>query len=769
MQKLPAVPLRNLFVVPCLTTSLVIGRKESVEAIKQVSKNDSPKILLIPQVDSEDEIIDSSSQFQTIGTMCEILELVELPDSSFKVQVKGIDVVEVHNLSLEDNCWTASYLTKNYKYSSFIESSALAEVLVEAFGKYSKINTLITPFVVKQVKESDDYLIALHKIASYIKLTTEELFSIYRMVTYEEMATSILEYINSEILRVEIKRNIDSSVRKKIEKTQKKIFIQEQISELNKELNDQQSPSQKYAKQLESITSIEEKYRVKLQNEIQRVETIHNSSPEYTVLTTYLDIVLNLPWGKETAFDIDIKKVSESLDSQHYGLEDVKEKILEHLAIMQYSKKSSSSILCLVGPPGVGKSTLAKSIANAIGKKFVSFSLGGLSDDAELKGHRKTYIGAMPGQIIKKISDSGVVDPVFLLDEIDKLGNGVKGDPSYALLDILDREQNSTFQDNYLDIPFDISKVMFILTANSLSTIPRPLLDRLEIIELSSYLYPEKIEIAKKYIIPKVMDNFSIKDSIVTFKDSSIDSIVRYYTRESGVRQLKREIETIVKKAVKRILTQKDEKQESKIKIEQKNIEEFLGKPKYLSSDLLENDSVGNVVGLAWTSVGGSILFVQATVFKSDSGKFIVTGNLGDVMKESTTIALSVAKKICEKEINEDFYKNHEIHLHIPEGATPKDGPSAGITMATAIVSAILSKKVKKDIAMTGELSLVGKVLPIGGLREKLTSAISSGTKTVLVPIGNTKDVEELPNYIKENIEIKFVSEISQVLENSFV
>jgi len=761
--KFPTIPLRNHFIIPGISTTIIVGRKESLEALKISKESFGSKVLLVPQVDTRDEEITSPSQLQSIGTLCEILDIIKLPDSSQKVHLKGLEIVEVYGTENIGNIWKSSHVVREISIFDKQKSEILDELLFENIKKYSKINRAITSNVLEYISQKSDIINRLYKIIGYLKINYDETINLFKILNYEELALIVVEIMVSEIEKSKVKLSIDKAVRKNIEKIQKKVFLSEQLKEIKTQLNGETSQSSSYKDKIENIKSLDKKIKNKLIKDAEKLEHTHQSSPEYTVLINYLDVIVDLPWDKESKFSIDIKKAKEKLDKDHYGLEKVKNKILEHLSVMKLKNENSGSILCLVGPPGVGKSTLAKSIARSMDREFVNLSLGGLTDEAELRGHRKTYIGAMPGQIIKKINSCGVKNPVFLLDEVDKIGNGYKGDPSSILLEILDKEQNNKFTDNYIDIPFDLSKVMFILTANSLNTISHPLLDRVEIIELSSYLYPEKIEIAKKYLVPKVLKDMGIEGNIpVTIKQSAIDIIVKRYTRESGVRNLKRSFETVAKKIAKKSF---EEEIKNRLFITKSNIEEYLGKPIYRQKDILSKNSIGNVVGLAWTQVGGVILFVQATIFKSSSSKFILTGRMGDVMKESSSIALTVAKKYCKNKIAEDFYETNEIHIHIPDGAVPKDGPSAGITLTTALVSAILKKKVDKTIAMTGELSLVGDVLPIGGLREKLTAAISGGVKKVLVPSKNLKDIEELPDYILKNIEIQKVSKIEDVLD----
>ena len=645
--------------------------------------------------------------------------------------------------------------------SSDVELEALVRAVLSQFEEYVKLSKKIPPEVLVAVDQIDDYSKLADTIASHLTLKIADKQELLEGETLKDRFEKILGFMDAEVTLLEVENKIKSRVKKQMEKSQKEYYLNEQMKAIQKELGDGDEDNEiaEYTKKIEK-TKLSKEAREKALSEVKKLKTMSAMSSEATVVRNYLDWLLDIPWKKRSKVNKDLAKALAILEKDHYGLEKVKERIIEYLAVQSRADKVKGPILCLVGPPGVGKTSLGKSIARATGRSFVRASLGGMRDEAEIRGHRRTYIGSMPGKIIKGMKKAATSNPLFLLDEIDKLGNDWRGDPSSALLEVLDPEQNAAFNDHYLEVDYDLSDVMFVTTANSLD-MPRPLLDRMEVIRLSGYTEDEKIEIAKRHLIPKIFEENAVKEKELEITDDAIRSIIRYYTREAGVRNLERELATIARKAVKEILLNK----EKKVKVSEKNIDKYLGVIKYRYGEAEAEDHIGVTTGLAWTEVGGDILFIEA-VDMPGKGKITQTGKLGDVMKESIETAYSVVRSHSEQlGIDPEIFEKTDIHVHVPEGATPKDGPSAGIAMYTTLVSVLTKIPVRKDVAMTGEITLQGRVLPIGGLKEKLLSALRGGIKTVIIPKDNEKDLEEIPDNVKAGMKIIPVSEVREVID----
>ena len=642
------------------------------------------------------------------------------------------------------------------------ELEGIVRAVLSQFEEYVKLSKKTPPEVLVAVNQIDDYSKLADTIASHLSLKIADKQSLLEGATLSERFEKILEFMDAEITLLEVENRIRNRVKKQMEKSQKEYYLNEQMKAIQKELGDGEEDTEiaEYMKKIEK-TKLSKEAKEKALTEVKKLKNMSVMSAEATVVRNYLDWLLDIPWKKRSKVNKDLKKAMEILEADHYGLDKVKERIVEYLAVQARADKIKGPILCLVGPPGVGKTSLGKSIAKATGRSFVRASLGGMRDEAEIRGHRRTYIGSMPGKIIKGIKKAGTSNPLFLLDEIDKMGNDYRGDPSSALLEVLDPEQNATFNDHYLEVDYDLSDVMFVTTANSLD-MPRPLLDRMEIIRLSGYTEDEKIEIAKRHLIPKIFAENAVNSSELEITEGAIRSVIRYYTREAGVRNLERELATIARKAVKETLLAKNKK---KIMVDEKNLEKYLGVIKYRFGEAEEQDHVGVTTGLAWTEVGGDILFIEA-VDMPGKGNIKQTGKLGDVMKESIETAYSVVRSHSQElGIEPEVFEKRDIHIHVPEGATPKDGPSAGIAMYTTLVSVLTKIPVRKDVAMTGEITLQGRVLPIGGLKEKLLSALRGGIKMVIIPKDNEKDLAEIPDNVKKGLKIIPVSDVKEVLK----
>ena len=756
----PILPLRDIVVYPKMIVPLFVGREKSIKALQQAIDNDQ-NIVLATQKEAAVEDPKPEDIFK-VGTLGTVVQLVRLPDGTVKVLVEGLERVKIDDFIMADGFMQVDVEILAEDNVHDVETEALSRAVLSQFEEYVKLSKKVPPEVLVSVSQIEDYNKLADTIASHLSLKINEKQALLEGKTLKDRFNKILEFMDAEITLLEVENKIKSRVKKQMEKSQKEYYLNEQMRAIQKELGDgdEESEIDAYMQKIEK-TKLSKEAREKALAEVKKLKTMSMMSAEATVVRNYLDWLLDIPWHKRSKVNKDLKKAAEILDADHYGLEKVKERIIEYLAVQRRADKVKGPILCLFGPPGVGKTSLGKSIARATGRSFVRTSLGGMRDEAEIRGHRRTYIGSMPGKIIKGMKKAGTSNPLFLLDEIDKLGSDWRGDPSSALLEVLDPEQNNSFNDHYLEVDYDLSDVMFVTTANSLD-MPRPLLDRMEIIRLSGYTEDEKIQIAKRHLMPKIFSENAVKPEELFISDDAIRDIIRYYTREAGVRNLERELSNIARKAIKGLLMHQNRE---RINVDGGNLEEYLGVRKFRFGEAEEEDHIGVTTGLAWTEVGGDILFIEAVDMP---GKGIVkqTGKLGDVMKESIETAYSVVRSHAEKlGIKPEVFEKTDIHVHVPEGATPKDGPSAGIAMYTTLVSVLTKVPVRKDVAMTGEITLQGRVLPIGGLKEKLLSALRGGIKTVIIPKDNEKDLREIPDNVKKGLKIIPVSNADEVLE----
>ena len=762
---LPVLPLRNIVVFPNMVVPLFVGRDKSINALEQVMDKDQ-ELLFLSQKNSEVDDPSEKDLFK-LGTRGKILQLLKLPDGTVKVLVEGLARCKVKKIE-----FTADYITadiEEFENSEVISDTikALGRSVVSKYETYANINNKTSSEVLTSVKDIEDENKLADTVASQIAINIQEKQKILEELDLEKRLNMILSYIEGELSVLQVEKKIRRRVKNQMEKTQKEYYLNEQMKAIQKELEDGEGgASEDIAELTEKInkTKLSKEAKEKAYNELKKLKQMSPMSAEATVVRNYLDWLLDIPWGKKKRIKKDINKSQEILDKDHYGLEKVKDRITEYLAVQNRSSKVKGPILCLVGPPGVGKTSLGKSIAAATGREFIRMSLGGVRDEAEIRGHRRTYIGSMPGRIIQALKKVKTTNPVFLLDEIDKLGQDFRGDPASALLEVLDPEQNNAFNDHYLEVDYDLSQVMFVTTANTMN-IPGPLLDRMEIIRIAGYTEEEKLEIAKRHLIEKVKSNNALTDKEFKISDEVIRSVIQNYTREAGVRNLERELNSLGRKAVKEISQNKSDS----LNVSSDNISEYLGVKKFRYGKKENDDLVGVVTGLAWTEVGGDILNVEA-VMVPGQGKIRTTGKLGDVMKESIDAASSfVRSRAVNYGIEPPIFQRKDIHVHVPEGATPKDGPSAGVAMIIAIISVMAGIPVKNDVAMTGEMSLRGRVLPIGGLKEKLLAALRSGIKTVLIPSENDRELSEVPDNIKDKLDIKLVSTIDEALELALV
>ena len=762
---LPVLPLRNIVVFPNMVVPLFVGRDKSINALEQVMDKDQELLFLSQKNSDVDD--PSETDLYKIGTKGKILQLLKLPDGTVKVLVEGITRCKVKNIKFSSDFVNAEIeeLPKNEKISDTIK--ALGRSVVSKYETYANINNKTSSEVLTSVKDIENEDKLADTVASQIAINIQEKQKILEEVDLEKRLNMILSYIEGELSVLQVEKKIRRRVKNQMEKTQKEYYLNEQMKAIQKELEDGEGgASEDIAELNEKInkTKLSKEAKEKALNELKKLKQMSPMSAEATVVRNYLDWLLDIPWGKKKRIKKDINKSQEILDKDHYGLEKVKDRITEYLAVQNRSSKVKGPILCLVGPPGVGKTSLGKSIASATGREFIRMSLGGVRDEAEIRGHRRTYIGSMPGRIIQALKKVKTSNPIFLLDEIDKLGQDFRGDPASALLEVLDPEQNNAFNDHYLEVDYDLSQVMFVTTANTMN-IPGPLLDRMEIIRIAGYTEEEKLEIAKRHLIEKVKENNALTDKEFKISDDVIRSVIQNYTREAGVRNLERELNSLGRKAVKEISQNKSDS----LNVSSDNISDYLGVKKFRYGKKENDDLIGVVTGLAWTQVGGDILNVEA-VMVPGQGKIRTTGKLGDVMKESIDAASSfVRSRAVNYGIEPPIFQRKDIHVHVPEGATPKDGPSAGVAMIIAIISVMAGIPVKNDVAMTGEMSLRGRVLPIGGLKEKLLAALRSGIKTVLVPSDNDRELSEVPDNIKDKLDIKLVSTIDEALELALV
>ncbi len=757
---LPVLPLRDIVVFPHMIVPLFVGREKSVRALEEVM-DENKEILLSSQMDpSEDEpTVDS---IHRVGVLANVLQLLKLPDGTVKVLVEGKQRAKLaHFLENEDYFEAEAELVKESDEKSD-EIEALVRSVSGEFGRYAKLNSNVPDEALEAVKETKDPAQLADTVAGHLGVEQEDKQALLEIEDLTQRLEKIFELMHAEMSVLKVERKIKSRVKSQMERTQREYYLNEQMKAIQKELGDGEEGGGELAELEERIAKVKlsEEAAEKVAAELKKLKSMSPMSAEATVVRNYMDWILSIPWNKRTRVKKDLNAAQKVLDADHYGLEKVKERIVEYLAVQQRSRKLKGPILCLVGPPGVGKTSLGKSVARATGREFIRISLGGVSDESEIRGHRRTYIGSMPGKIIQSMKKAKTINPLILLDEIDKMGRDHRGDPSSALLEVLDPEQNSTFTDHYMEVEYDLSNVMFLTTANSYN-MAGPLLDRMEIITLAGYTEDEKSEIAKQHLIAKQQKGHGLKAGEFDLEDGALRDIIRYYTREAGVRNLEREIAKLCRKAVTLIV----KKEQTSVKVTSDNIEDFLGVKRFKYGLAEEENQIGVVTGLAWTSVGGDLLHIEALRLPG-KGRMKTTGKLGDVMKESIDAASSfVRSKAVTLGITPPEFEKMDIHVHVPEGGTPKDGPSAGIGMVTSIVSVLTQIPVKREVAMTGEVTLRGNVLPIGGLKEKLLAALRGGIKTVLIPKDNQKDLTEIPDNVKEGLELIPVSNVMEVLE----
>lgn len=765
IQQLPVLPLRDIVVFPHMIVPLFVGRERSVKALESVMQGDR-KILLVTQRQPSEDDPQPKDLYQ-IGVTGTILQLLKLPDGTVKVLVEGGSRIIIDDFTHGDDYISAKATEIQTQYTESEELLVLSKAVSEQFEEYVKLNKKIPPEVivsVNQIKETDK---AADTIASHLSLKLEEKQDILETVNTAERLEKIYRHMDSEMGVLQVEKKIRNRVKKQMEKTQREYYLNEQMKAIQKELNDGDEAQDEMSELAAKIkdTKLSKEARKKAEGELKKFKQMSPMSAEATVSRNYLDWIISIPWDKKSRVHKDIRKAKKILDHDHYGLEKVKERILEYLAVQQRTSKVKGPILCLVGPPGVGKTSLGQSIAKATNRKFVRMSLGGVRDESEIRGHRRTYIGSLPGKIIQGMKKAEVVNPMFLLDEIDKISNDWRGDPSSALLEVLDPEQNNTFNDHFMELDYDLSDVMFVCTANSLN-MAQPLLDRMEIIRISGYTEDEKLEIVKRHLLSKQMEAAGLKKNEFKISDAAIRDLIRYYTREAGVRSLEREIANLCRKAIKDILM----KGKDKITITPKSLGKYAGVRKHRYGEVDTKDRVGVVTGLAYTETGGDLLAIEAVTMPGKDGKVSTTGNLKDVMKESITVAeMLIKSRSAEFGIDYEALKKKSIHVHVPEGAVPKDGPSAGAAMVTAIVSGLTGIEARKDVAMTGEVNLRGYVTAIGGLKEKLLAALRGGITTVLIPDENKKDLQDIPDNVKKSLDIIPVANISQVLSKALV
>jgi len=760
----PVLPLRDIVVFPSMIVPLFVGREKSVRALEEVMREDK-HILVVTQKNAQEDDPEPDGIYE-IGTIASVLQLLKLPDGTVKVLVEGLHRARIENYVQTENYFEAQAEALPVEGHDAVEAEALARSAVTEFENYVKLNKKISSEVVAAVTQIEEHSKLADTIASHLAVKIQDKQDILSTPSVTERLERVLGLMEGEIGVLQVERRIRSRVKRQMEKTQREYYLNEQMKAIQRELGDGEDGTNELQELEDRIakTKLSKEARQKADAEMKKLKQMSPMSAEATVVRNYLDWMLNLPWGKKSKVKRDLKYAEDVLESDHYGLEKVKERIIEYLAVQSRTGKLKGPILCLVGPPGVGKTSLARSIAKATGREYVRMSLGGVRDEAEIRGHRRTYIGSMPGKIVQSLKKAGKANPLFLLDEIDKMGQDFRGDPSSALLEVLDPEQNSTFNDHYLEVDFDLSDVMFVTTANTLS-IPGPLLDRMEIIRLSGYTDEEKWEIARRHLMPETLKEHGLKAEEFELPDESLQLLTRRYTREAGVRNLKREIANLMRKSVKEILLTG----KKKIVVTPEVVEDYLGAPRFRYGEIDAEPQVGVVTGLAWTSVGGELLTIEG-IMSPGKGKMTVTGNLKDVMKESISAAATyVRARALEYGIKPPLFDKRDIHVHVPEGATPKDGPSAGIGMATAIVSVMTGIPVRHDVAMTGEITLRGRVLPIGGLKEKLLAALRGGITKVLIPEENVRDLQDIPDNVKEGLEIVPVSRMGEVLEHALV
>ncbi|MDM5339285.1 endopeptidase La [Fictibacillus enclensis] len=762
---LPLLPLRGLLVYPTMVLHLDVGREKSVQALEQVMLDDQHIFLSTQkEVAVEDP---SGEQIYEIGTLSKVNQMLKLPNGTIRVLVEGIQRGKITQFIDREEYLEVEVELMEDQGEKDLETQALMRTALQQFEQYINLSKKVTPETLASVQDIEEPGRLADVISSHLSLKIKEKQHILEITDVKDRLNHLISILNNEKEVLGLEKKIGQRVKKAMEKTQKEYYLREQMKAIQKELGDKEGKTGEISSLRDRIeeSDMPENIMEIALKELDRYEKMPGSSAESAVIRNYIDWLINLPWTKETKDQLEIKRTEKILNEDHYGLEKVKERVLEYLAVQQLTNSLKGPILCLVGPPGVGKTSLARSIAKAIGRNFVRISLGGVRDEAEIRGHRRTYVGAMPGRLIQGMKKAGTINPVFLLDEIDKMSNDFRGDPSSALLEVLDPEQNNSFSDHFIEEPYDLSKVMFITTANSLATIPGPLLDRMEIISIAGYTEVEKVHIAKNHLIPKQLKDHGLAKSQFQLKEDAILKLVRNYTREAGVRSMERQIAGLCRKAAKQLVSG----EKKRVTITARNLEDYIGKPRFRYGQAEMEDQVGAATGLAYTTAGGDTLSIEVALTPG-KGKLILTGKLGDVMKESAQAALSyVRSRAIEFDIDPDFYEKTDIHIHVPEGATPKDGPSAGITIATALVSALSGKPVRKDVGMTGEITLRGRVLPIGGLKEKSLSAHRAGIQTVIMPKENEKDIDDIPESVRSSLAFIPVSHLDEVLKHALV
>jgi ATP-dependent Lon protease len=762
LETIPVLPLRDIVVFPHMIVPLFVGREKSIKALEEVMREDK-RILLVAQKNPADDDPASDAVYE-VGTLAQVLQLLKLPDGTVKVLVEGSDRARVHGFSSRTDFFEAEVEVLASDFGTAAETEALARTAATQFDSYVKLNKKVPQEVLASLAQITDHSKLADTIAAHLAIKISEKQELLEMTSVAQRLEKVYALMEGEISVLQVEKRIRSRVKRQMEKTQREYYLNEQMKAIQKELGDGDEKNE--IDELEARikkTKLSKEAKERADAEIKKLRQMSPMSAEATVVRNYLDWLLGIPWGQKSKVKHDLKFAEGVLDADHFGLEKVKERILEYLAVQSRTNKLRGPILCLVGPPGVGKTSLGKSIAKATGREFIRMSLGGVRDEAEIRGHRRTYIGSMPGKVIQSMKKAKKSNPLFLLDEIDKMGMDFRGDPSAALLEVLDPEQNATFMDHYLEVEYDLSNVMFVTTSNTLN-IPPALLDRMEIIRIAGYTEEQKLEIARRHLIPKAMEHHGLQDKEFEVTEEGLYEVIRRYTREAGVRNLEREMNSLARKAVKELMTTKSKK---KIKVTPDVVHQYLGVQKFRYGEAEREDQVGVVTGLAWTEVGGEILTIEALMMPG-KGKMTVTGNLRDVMKESISAASSyVRSRATSIGVKPPVFDKRDIHVHVPEGATPKDGPSAGIAMVTAIVSVMTGIPVRKDVAMTGEITLRGRVLPIGGLKEKLLAALRAGIKTVMIPEENVKDLTEIPDNVKSGLEIIPVSRMDEVLKHA--
>lgn len=763
--RLPLIPLRGLTIFPNMVLHFDVGREKSVAAIEEAMLNDE-NIFLASQRDPEIEE-PTSENISKIGTLCKIKQIIKMPGDTMRVLVEGKVRGEIKEYFNNENYFEVSISEVNETLEESPEIEAYFNSLKKTLARFLKQAGENTSEFAKEIKLVDNVIEYVDMVSGYLPISEEKKQEILETLDIKKRIEAIIVFIENEIKVVQVQKKLAKKMKKSVDDSQKEFYLREQLKFIQQELGQDDEETKiikEYEQKLETMRFPKE-VKEKASYELKKLKGMNISFSEGSTIQSYLDWIFDLPWGKNTKERLDINRAEEVLNEEHYGLEDVKERILEYLSVKKMSGTLKGPILCLVGPPGVGKTSIARSIAKAVNRKYVRMSLGGMRDEAEIRGHRRTYVGAIPGRIVYSLKEAKSMNPLILLDEIDKLSSDYKGNPGDALLEVLDSEQNKTFRDNYMELPIDLSKVLFITTANSLDTIPRPLLDRMEVVEVSGYTYEEKFNIARNHLIPKIFKEYKLNNEVITINDEAIRFVIDGYTRESGVRSLERVISSLIRKSMASIL----KKNLKGMNIDKAKVEELLGTKRYSFDEKMKEDKIGVVTGMAWTVYGGDTLPVEAMVM-SGSGKLQLTGQLGDVMQESAKAAYTYVRANASKyNIKEDFYKTKDIHIHVPEGAVPKDGPSAGVTMVTALVSALSGNKVKCNVAMTGEVTLTGRVLAIGGLKEKSLAAYRMGIDTIIIPKENEKDIEKIPSSVKENLTIITAEDVGEVLKNAIV